>query len=169
MPPLKVTPGVAATPASVMAMRALPVPTAPPSSPVAVMREVPAVEDAGMVTVTASLSASLVSVSASADSVIVAMRAALAMPVKVSVLPVRLRPVPAVSASEYSALLAKPATAMGTTRVSPLSSARPRVTVKTAVALLSPSVAVVSVAARVTEVGSLSVTSTETVLVAPTV
>ena len=160
-----------AMPLSTMVMPAVPEPEAPPSRPLAVMRGVPLAEDAGMVMATASLAASVALSSSAAVKVMVAVLALapLSGPVKVSVLPDRATPVAAATASEYSAA-AMPVTASGTSRLSPSTSPRPRVTVNMAVSVVLPSSALLSLAAAMaTRVGSSSVTSTEAVLVAPTV
>ena len=157
----------AVMPASVMVMRARPAPLAPPARPLAVMRGVPLAEDAGMVTVTASLAASEATLSAFAVKVMVAVVSLSAStPVKVRLLPASAISSASASARLYSERAARPATPIGTTRLSPATSLRERVTVNSAVASLSPpSVAVASVAAMVTTVGSSSATATDAWLV----
>ena len=156
----------AVMPASVMVMRARPAPLAPPARPLAVMRGVPLAEDAGMVTVTASLAASEATLSAFAVRVMVAVVSLSAStPVKVRSLSASAISSASASARVYSERAARPATPIGTTRLSPATSLRERVTVNSAVASLSPSMAVPSVAAMVTTVGSSSATATDAWLV----
>ena len=139
------------TPASVTVMLPLPEALTPPPR---------------LVTVTAPNATPTVSLTKLSSSKAVKVRfatlSALALPVKVSVLvaAVKLMPVAVASAMLKSSPGSPPVKMSGTEMPSPAASARPSVTVNAAVALESPSVAVVSVTAKVTLVASSSATAT---------